>query len=432
MGTNMEGVTAAGAGTRSAFENRVDAQGTRAGTGYSENTDSRTAGTEAARAALSQTGGDSCDLVLLFATDKHDPVLVRAGVRSVVGPGPRIVGGASMGVMTSSHLGYEGYQVGVAVIKSESMRADLFVQGGVAGNEYDVGCALGAQIHAAATAGAFVGEPNLLLLYDIVNRGMSEGFSLNMATPLLAGIEKSLGKWPRTAGGGLMGSMQWNPGFQWFDDRIEQHNAMALVFHGGVRMDATIIHGCKPSSVYHTITKADHNVVLELDGEPILDVVARLSGSADASDWRDYPLFITLGINNGERFGEYREDDYAVRLCMDVDMERRGLVFFGDDLQAGTVVQLMRRSIDYEYIRQRAEALLGGLDGRRPFLALYLDCAGRASAFCGSDREEAEEVQKAVGPNMPLLGWYVGCEIAKAGSVMQSHNWTGILCVLSE
>jgi hypothetical protein len=337
-----------------------------------------------------------------------------------------------MGVMTGEHLGYEGHQVGVAVVASESMRVDLFVQGGVAGNEYDVGRALAAQIEAASAAGTFVGEPNMLLLYDIVNRGMSEGFSLNMATPLLAGMVSVLGKWPRTAGGGLMGSMQWNPGFQWFDDRIEQHNVMALLFHGGVRMDATVIHGCKPSSGYHTITKADRNTVLELDGEPILDVVSRLSGSADATEFRDYPLFITLGINNGDPFGEYREDDYSVRLCMDVDTSRRGLVFFGDDLQAGTVVQLMRRSIDYEYIRRRTEALLGGLDGRRPFLAMYIDCAGRASAFCGSDREEAEEVQKAIGSTVPLLGWYVGCEIAKAGPVMQSHNWTGILCLLSE
>jgi len=425
-------VTSSATGSPLGADERRALRDTRAGTGYSENHDSRAAGAEAARAAVAQAGVSECDLVLLFATDKHDPALVREGVRSVVGPGPRLAGGASMGVITGANLGYEGHQVGVAVIASDSMKVDLFVQGGVAGNEYDVGCALGGQIHDAAAAGTFTGEPNMLLLYDIVNRGMTEGFSLNMATPLLAGLAESLGTWPRTAGGGLMGSMQWNPGFQWFDNRIEQHNAMALVFHGGVRMDSTIIHGCKPSSGYHTITKADGNVVLELDGEPILDVVSRLAGSADASDFRDYPLFITLGINNGEQFGEYREDDYSVRLCMDVDMDRRGLVFFGDDLQAGTVVQLMRRSIDYEYIRRRAETLLGGLDGRHPFLALYIDCAGRASAFCGSEREEAEEVQKVVGSKLPLLGWYVGCEIAKAGPIMQSHNWTGILCVLSE
>ena len=126
------------------------------------------------------------------------------------------------------------------------------------------------------------------------------------------------------------------------------------------------------------------------------------------------------------------EDDYAVRLCMDVDRERRGLVMFGDDLTVGSEVQLMRRSIDFEYIARRAEALLAGVADRKPFLALYIDCAGRAGAYCGTASEEAEEVQRVIGSQIPLLGWYVGCEIARTRSIMQSHNWTGILCILSE
>ena len=399
---------------------------TSAGVGYSENSNSREAGLEAARAAMEAAGVATCDLVLLFATDKHDPAVLREAVRSVVGSAARIVGGSAVGVITGARMGYEGHQVGVAVIASDAVKIDIFAEPGLADGEYAVGCALGAQLKSAT----FDGEPNLLLLYDIVKRQMSEGLSLNMAAPLLAGLGDSLGEWPRTAGVGMMGSMQWNPGFQWVDDRIEHHNAVAIAFHGGVRMDTCIMHGCRPSSGYHTITKSDGNVVLELDGEPMSNVVARLMGG-DESDWKDYPLFVTLGINNGDKFGEYREDDYAVRLCMDVDRERGGLVFFGDDLVTGTVVQLMRRSIGFDYIGQRAEELLAGLGGRKPFLALYIDCAGRTAAFSGTDREEAEEVQRVIGAQMPLLGWYGGCEIAKAGPVMQSHNWTGVLSILS-
>jgi hypothetical protein len=226
--------------------------------------------------------------------------------------------------------------------------------------------------------------------------------------------------------------MMWNPTFQFLDDAIEQHAALALVLHGGARMSTAIMHGCKPSSGYHTITKADGNVVLEIDGRRAVDVVADLTGGVAVADWSDYPLFITLGINNGDPFGEYREDDYSVRLCMDVDRERGGLVFFGDDLVAGTQVQLMRRSINFDYIQDRTRALLDGQEGRRPFLALYIDCAGRAATYAGTEYDEAEEVQRAIGEEVPLFGWYVGCEIAKAGDRMQSHNWTGILCVLSE
>jgi hypothetical protein len=405
---------------------------TRAGVGYSEQHDSRQAAIEAAKAAMANAGLERCDLVLLFATDKHDPPLLRDGLRTVVGPEPRLIGGASMGVITADRLGYEGHQVGVAVISSDTMKMNLFSEAGLPDNEFNVGRALGQQIMDAR----FDGDPNLLLLYDIVKERTTEGLSLNMATPLLAGMSESFGAagWPSTAGCGLMGSLQWNPGFQWFDDRIEQHHATAVVFHGGVRMDTTIVHGCQPSGGYHTITKADGNCVLELDGEPMLDVIARLAGNDDASGWKDYPLFITLGINHGDQFGPYRQEDYAVRLCMAVDAERRGLLFFGDDLQAGTVVQLMRRSLDVDYIRTCAESLLAQAveDGRRPFLALYIDCAGRAAMFAGTEREEAEEVQRVVGSQVPLLGWYVGCEIGRAGKVMESHNWTGVLSILSE
>lgn len=401
---------------------------TRAGVGCSENPNSKDAGMEAARAAMQQAGVDTCNLVIMYSTSKHDPILLREGVRSVVGRETRLFGGSAVGTITHDTLGYEGHQVGVAVISSDSMKIDMFIERGLTDNEYNVGLALGKQIRSKN----YTGEPNLLLMYDIVKRAMSEGLSLNMATPLIEGMSHTLQTWPPTAGGGMTGDMQWNPTFQWFDDQIAQQSAMALVLSGGVRLDTVIMHGCKPSSGYHTITKADGNVVLELDGKPMVEVIAELLGPDSDKSWQDYPLFITLGVNTGDKFGEVKEDEYAVRLCMDVDRERGGLVMFGDDLKPGVEVQLMRRSIDFEYIRRRAEDLLKRVGDRKPLLALYIDCAGRAGAYCGTEREEAEEVQKVIGTKMPLLGWYVGCEIAKAGKVMQSHNWTGVLSVLSE
>jgi hypothetical protein len=268
------------------------------------------------------------------------------------------------------------------------------------------------------------------LLYDIVKRGLpGEGLSMNMATPLLAGMGEVLGEWPAVAGGGMIGDMQWNPTFQLFDDRIEHHSAMALVLTGGVQMDTIIMHGCTPATSYKTITKAEGNVVLEFDDRPAIETVAAAFG-ADTS-WQEYPLYITLGMNQGDKFGEVRDENYAVRLCMDIDRKRGGLVMFGDDMQAGTEVQVMRRTLDLDYVRRRADEIYGSLGDRVPFLAVYIDCAGRAGAYCGTDFEEAQGVQEAIGSKMPLIGWYVGCELAKAGPAMQSHNWTGVLSILS-
>ena len=401
-------------------------QDTRAGVGFSERTSSREAGAEAAQAALAQGSLDACDLVLMFATSKHDPVAFRDGVTSVVGSEARVVGGSAVGLITNDRIGYEGFEAGVAAIATGDMGADLFIEGGLPDREREVGVALARQI----VARGYSEPPNLLLFYDIVKRGLpGGGLSMNMAAPLLAGMGEVLGEWPAVAGCGMIGDMQWNPTFQWFDDRIEHHSAMALVLTGGVQMDVIVMHGCTPSTSYKTITKAEGNVVLEFNGRPAIEAVAAAFG--EDTSWQEYPLYITLGMNHGEKFGEVRDDNYAVRLCMDIDRERGGLMMFGDDMRPGTEVQLMRRTLDLDYVRRRADEVLSRLGDRAPFLALYIDCAGRAAAYCGTDFEEAQGVQEVIGSRMPLLGWYVGCELGKAGPTMQSHNWTGILSILS-
>ncbi len=403
---------------------------TKAGVGYSENPKSYDAGVEAVSAAIAEAGLDTCDLAVMYSTSKHDPSDLRDGVRSRIGPASRLIGGYAIGAITKDRLGYEGYQVGVAVMGSDSMKIDMFIEKGLPDNEYNVGVKLGEQIKSRD----FEGSPNILLMYDGIKERPLEGMAinLNLATPLIEGMEESLESWPPAAGVGMVGDFQGLPTYQWFDDRIEQHAAMALVLSGGVRMDTVIIHGCKPSGGYHKITKAEGNVVLEIDGKAAVEAIADFLGPDSYKSWEDYPFFVTLGVNKGDKFGEFNEEEYANRLVMGVDKNRGGLIMFEPDLKEGSEVQLMQRSFDFSYIRKRSEEVLHRIENREPFFALYIDCGGRASAYCGTDGEEAEEVQKIIGSKMPLLGMYSGVEIAKVGADMQALDWTGVLCVLSE
>lgn len=406
---------------------------TQAGVGFSESPNSYAAGTEAARTALEKAGVDRADLAILFSTAKHDPERVREGVRSVLGKDTRLIGGAAVGVITNDHLGYEGLQVGVAVLSSDRFRIDLFKERGLALGEEATGKALGRKIRSRT----YEGSENLLLMFDLI-RSTREGGGMNMNVPssLLRGLGEGLGSWPSTAGLGLQGGFQFQPGFHWFDDEtegatLEGQSALALMFSGDVEMDTITMHGCRPSSDYHTVTEADGNVVLKLDGEPAIEVVRRILGDEGEVPWEEFPPYITLGVSKAERFKPFDEGDYSVRVCLALDQERGGLVMGSDDLTPGTEVQFMYRKIDFDDVNRRTGSLVEQLDGRRAFFALYIDCAGRTAAVCGTDREEAEEVQRALA-TIPMLGMYGGVEIASVGGEILQNNMTGVVCIFSE
>lgn len=406
---------------------------TRAGSGFSENPNARVAGVEAAREAMARAGGSACDLAFVFMSGKVDPAAVHDGVRSVLGPDARLAGGYAVGVITNDRLGYEGHQVGVAVLASDRLRVDAFHVEGLGRDEWTAGVALGRQI----AAGSYEGDPNLLLLFDLVkSRQATEGMDLNLTTPLLQGISRAIGEpWPRTAGLGMFGDLQANPTWQICDDTVTQDSALALVLHGGIRMDTIIMHGCRPSGGYYAVTRADGKRLEELDGRPAADVVGQLVDPTGDTGWEEMPMFVTFGINKGEKFGEFREDDYTIRLPMAVDRETRALIMAADDLTVGTEVQLMRRAVDFKYVHTRASSLFRKLEeeDRTPVFALYIDCAARAGAYCGSPREEAEAVQEIVNEaGVPMLGMYAGIEIAKVGTEVHQNNMTGVLCLLSE
>jgi len=393
----------------------------------SESKDSAAAASEAVSAALAQLPPATPPrLALLFTTSRHDPAALSAAARALLPPDCLFCGGYVVGTMTRTQLAYDGWQVGVALLAGDEIPHLFAVEPNLPGREHDVGAALGQQLAKNALSPA----DSLLLFYDTV-KTVAGAPALNMATPLLAGLSATCQIPPRLAGMGMIGDMQLHPTFQFAGDRVLQSSAMVLAFRPPLRLDTVILHGCKPAGRYYEITRTDGPVVLEIDHKPALDVIGDMLGPDAGLSWEDYAFFVTLGLNRGDPFGPYREEDYANRMCIGIDKDRKGLVMFENDLVPGMKVQLMRRSVETSYIPARVAALLDLAKTRKPLLAFYIDCAGRAATYSGMDEEEALQVQNSLPPNLPLLGVYSGVEIARVGGHPQALDWTGVLCLLS-
>ena len=394
--------------------------------GAADDPDAARAGHSAVAQALRGGPGRPPDCALLFATSRHDPVALDAAVRGALPAQVPVYGGYAVGVISADTLGYDGFQVGLALVWLDGARLDVLV-----GRDLNKGeGAVGEELVQRLCELEFEGLPSLLLLYDSVNR-TGDHFRFNMATPLLAGLSGLPPEVP-LVGAGLVGDMQCRPTHQWTGAAMETQTAMLLAFSGNLEIEQVVLHGCRPGGAYHEITKVDGTVVLEIDGRPALQVVADLLGPGADRSWREYAFFVTLGVNKGEKYGAFDPDLYVNRMCLGIDATRAGLLVGEPDLRAGDLVQLMLRGIDYAYIGDKISTHLAENAHRTPVFALYIDCAGRASAYSHLEEEEATYVQAALKDVCPLLGLYSGIEVARIGGSPQPLDWTGVLALFYE
>jgi hypothetical protein len=397
----------------------------RVGVGYSETEDSFAAGRDAARAALAQAGLEGCTLALLFSTCQHHPQNLRNGVRSIIGPHARLVGGWAVGALSNDALGYGGFQVGIACFSLPPEDFQLFRASGLADHEAEVGEDLANQMVAA---GVDAPEHAKILLYDSINR-LSGRTKLNMATPLLAGMRKAMPRLANLVGAGLAGDMAGQPTFQWFDNDIDQQSVIALNFAQRISMHTTILRGAWPVGDYHTVTRAEGATIMEIDGRPAVDVILEaLGGTRDPSE---FAFYVMLGVNHGDQWAPYEEENYSNCLCLRADIKNRRLIMFEPELVTGSRFQLMSRHHEPAYIERRVSDLFSKLGAERPFFALYINCAGRAGAYAGVADEDAYHVQRAINGRAPLLGFYSGVEIGTIRGEVKPMDWTGLLCLFT-
>jgi len=407
----------------------VKEDGIKAAVGFSENPNSFEAGREAAVSAFKNMGEREGSLILAFCTNKHDQQGIFEGIRSEVGDIP-IIGGPAVGVITNDRLGYEGYQVGLAILP-KILRVEVEAVGGLDKGEKEVGLELGERI--ARNRGP--DEKLILLFYDSIKSVPPPAPVLNVSSYLLDGFERGLGKDPPIiVGAGLVGGYNFDRGKQFCGWQVGDQQAVSALLSGEFFVSTKIMHGCKPMSDYHRITRVEGPVVYEIDGKPAMDVIDNLLGTGQ---WhKRLPLLlVTLGVNYGEKYGPYDEDSYVNRLIVGVLPEEKAIVLFEADFENGMEFQFMKRSAELmeESARRGSREILDYLRKRNeePFFALYIDCAGRTSAYSGAEREEASIVQEIIGKRVPMLGFYSGVEIAPLLGKSRGLDWTGVLMILS-
>ncbi len=398
------------------------------GLGHARHADAFAAGRSAARQALAALPDGKPAWALCFAGGQHDADELLRGLRSELGELP-VLGGCGTGVIHGGGAGCSGYECGLLLFPQGLAPAALLCVDGLDEDETAAGRRLGAGLRELALPP----EASVLLLYDSIRSAPPP--VLHLGSRLLDGICEGLGATqPQLWGAGTLADMNLSGSYVFDGQRARRHVAVAVVLPLQLQGHLAIMHGCLPASDFLEITRIEGPRVLELDGRPALQVVEERLGMPRAELLARRPLpALTLGEKHAPAFSPFSEGQYVNRLVVALDPVEESLVLFEADFRAGSRVQLMAyepwRMI--ESAREQTRALLADLPAGGAAFALYIDCAGRSTAFSGMEADETTPVRQQLEGLCPLLGLYSGVEIAPFLGRARPLDWTGVLAVFT-
>lgn len=405
----------------------------KAGIGYGNHPDAHMLGQQIAAHAIAQGNITTPDLVLAFCSGQLDPSAFYAGLRATVRDTVPIIGGSAIGIITNDDLSYDATPAGVAILQLDDVRVRIAAASSIDQDEHRAGIHLGTHLADDPTGRL------LLMFYDSVKAPPTHDTPpvMNASPPLIAGIETALPPGIPIAGGGVLGDHAFSPTHQFCGSFVGQQSVVGALFSGNIVPYVQIMHGCTlKDGIYHTITRIDGPVIYEIDGQPAAEMIDMLYGD---QSWRSQlPVRrLALGVNYGEKFGDFQEDLVVARLIVGVVPGGDGVVLFEPDLEPGTEIQFMLRDGQtmIESAQRNASRLMQQIAdaGHMPRLALYIDCAGRAANVSDTLTEEAAEIQAVMNRHqVPLIGFYSGVEVAPLVEHSRGLDWTGVLLVLAE
>ncbi|MCG8433547.1 MAG: FIST C-terminal domain-containing protein [Gammaproteobacteria bacterium] len=394
-----------------------------------QQTDSRRAGQHAAHLALSDIKyPDKPAWVLAMVGGRHAVDEVLEGFKRVLGDIP-VYGGSCVGAVTHDGLGYAGYEVAVAVFSDRYQPPVVLQARDIEGRENAAGRELGEQLRLCADA-----DDSVLLFYDLVCQ--QRNGEVNVGSDLLDGLYEVIDarNGPRIFGAGLLGDFNLQGSCIFNGIESKKGWALAFVLPKQLQTELHVMHGCTPVGSYMTVTKVDGAKIFEIEGKPATQLICDLLQVDPKKEDVALAFSILLGRNTGDPFGPYREACYINRLIIDADFNEGWVKLFESDIKEGEKVQIMMRDNPFmmQSVSNGVSDMVEKAAAQRIALALYIDCAGRASAFTGSDEEEAAQVRKLLTNKIPLLGFYVGREIAPISGRSRPLDWTGVLVFIKE
>jgi small ligand-binding sensory domain FIST len=201
------------------------------------------------------------------------------------------------------------------------------------------------------------------------------------------------------------------------DHHLASSGAVAVLMSDDIAVRPVVSQGCRPIGQALTVTRAEHNMLYDLAGQPAVRRLQDLVLAAEESERELMRGGLHLGVVVDEHRLDFGRGDFLVRNLLGVDQES-GAVAVGERLQVGQTVQFHVR--DAAAADEDLRALLDPVAGDA---ALLFTCNGRGRRFFGTPDHDAAMIADGLG-GIPLAGAFCAGEIGPIGARNFLHGFT--------
>ena len=253
---------------------------------------------------------------------------------------------------------------------------------------------------------------------------LGDPFTLDMEGVLRAFNRHAAGV--RVVGGMASGGMRPHSNLLLLNDWTAHEGGVAVALRGALRVDVVVSQGCRPIGPALEVTRAEQNVILELDRQPALEraeQVLRALPEAEREHLR-HGLYVGRPAR-GEASGR---GDYLIRNLLGADRDR-GALAVADRMAERERVRFHVR--DAAIAREDLEMLLSpqAFDSRAR-AALMFSCNGRGRDFFGEPNRDVTTLQEALGGSIPVAGFFAAGEVGPVGEKNYLHGHTASIAIV--
>ena len=257
---------------------------------------------------------------------------------------------------------------------------------------------------------------------------LGTGHNIN-GSELIRGVVSSVGADVKVTGGLAGDNMDFKSTTTMLNGETYTDRAVAIGFYGDhLEISAASQGGWRPFGPPRRVTRAEGNILFELDGQAALGIYETYLGDK-AKDLPGAGLLYPFAIVDGQD-----ESVGLIRTILGIDREKGSLILAGD-IPSNGLLRLMHAGQDglVEGAERAAEAVSGAGDQKKA-LAILVSCVGRKGVMGEDVEEELDAVRDVLPVGTVCTGFYSYGEISpfEKTNQVELHNQTMTITLLSE